>query len=101
MSIYWFQSAQEKYELQQQGDELDAKIRTAEKEIQAMENTLKVINAANDKYKKNLSAVDGESKGVLKFNLCYSMIQVDSYNSSPQKRKFEYEIVLFVGDEKS
>lgn len=30
-----------------------------------MENTLKVINLANDKYKKNLSAVDEESKNIL------------------------------------
>jgi septal ring factor EnvC (AmiA/AmiB activator) len=62
-----FQSAQEKYELQQQGDELDARIRKTEKEIQAMENTLKVINATNDKYKRNLSAVDQESKTVISF----------------------------------
>ncbi|XP_021929436.1 coiled-coil domain-containing protein 39-like isoform X2 [Zootermopsis nevadensis] len=63
LSVTYFKikSAQEKYELQQQGDKLDEKIRTTEKEIQAMENTLKVINLANDKYKKNLSAVDEES----------------------------------------
>lgn len=62
---FWFQSAQEKYELQQQGDELDAKIRRTEKEIQAMENTLKVINSTNEKYKKSLSAVDEDSKSVM------------------------------------
>ncbi|KAJ4428183.1 hypothetical protein ANN_24198, partial [Periplaneta americana] len=55
------ESAQEKYELQQEGDELDAKIRKAEKEILAMENTLKVVNAANDTYRRNLSAVDEQS----------------------------------------
>lgn len=62
---FWFQSAQEKYELQQKGDELDAKIRRTEKEIQAMENTLKVINSTNEKYKKSLSAVDEDSKSVM------------------------------------
>ncbi|XP_047107145.1 coiled-coil domain-containing protein 39 isoform X1 [Schistocerca piceifrons] len=54
-------AAQEKYELQEQGDELDAKIRKAEKEILAMENTLKLVNASNDTYKKSLSSIDTES----------------------------------------
>ncbi|XP_069687635.1 coiled-coil domain-containing protein 39 isoform X2 [Periplaneta americana] len=63
LSVTYFKikSAQEKYELQQEGDELDAKIRKAEKEILAMENTLKVVNAANDTYRRNLSAVDEQS----------------------------------------
>jgi septal ring factor EnvC (AmiA/AmiB activator) len=60
-----FQSAQEKYELQQEGDELDARIRKTEKEIEAMENTLKLINATNENYKRNLFAVDEESKTVI------------------------------------
>ncbi|XP_063224793.1 coiled-coil domain-containing protein 39 [Bacillus rossius redtenbacheri] len=51
-------NAQEKYELQQHGDRLDAQIQRAEKEILALENTLKVVNAANDTYKKSLSPVD-------------------------------------------
>lgn len=56
------QSAQEKYMLQQEGDELDAKVKKAEREIVAMENTLKVVNVTNDVYKTNLSSVDEESK---------------------------------------
>ena len=56
------QNAQEKYMLQQEGDELDAKIKKAEKEIVAMENTLRVVNVTNDVYKINLSSVDEESK---------------------------------------
>jgi len=63
--MFLFQSAQEKYELQQEGDELDARIRKTEKEIQAMENTLKLINATNENYKRNLFAVDEESKTVI------------------------------------
>ncbi|KAJ9581586.1 hypothetical protein L9F63_023233, partial [Diploptera punctata] len=63
LSVTYFKikSAQEKYELQQHGDKLDAKIRKTEKEILAMENTLRIINAANDKYRRNLSAVDEDS----------------------------------------
>ena len=63
--MFLFQSAQEKYELQQEGDELDARIRKTEKEIQAMENTLKLINATNENYKRNLFAVDEECKTVI------------------------------------
>jgi UDP-glucose:O-linked fucose beta-1,3-glucosyltransferase len=63
--VFFFQSAQEKYELQQEGDELDARIRKTEKEIEAMENTLKLINATNENYKRNLFAVDEESKTVI------------------------------------
>lgn len=32
-----------------------------------MENTLKVINSTNEKYKKSLSAVDEDSKSVMQF----------------------------------
>nr|CAD7438248.1 unnamed protein product [Timema bartmani] len=54
-------SAQEKYMLQEEGDALDSKIRRAEKEIKAMENTLVVVNATNDTYKKSLAIVDEDS----------------------------------------
>lgn len=58
-------NAQEKYMLQQEGDELDNKIKKAEKEIVAMENTLKIVNATNATYKKSLSAVDEESTYII------------------------------------
>lgn len=62
ISYFKIKTAQEKYMLQVKGDELDQKINQAEKEIIAMENTLKVINATNDTYKENLAAVDEGSK---------------------------------------
>lgn len=53
-------NAQEKYMLQQQGDELDMKVKKAEQEIVAMENTLQMINQANFAFKQNLSAIRDE-----------------------------------------
>lgn len=64
ITYYKIKNAQEKYMLQQEGDELDSKISQAEKEIIAMENTLKVINSTNDTYKKNLAALDDEGNVV-------------------------------------
>ncbi|KAH0533732.1 hypothetical protein KQX54_001299 [Cotesia glomerata] len=54
-------NAQYKYELQEQGDKLDATIRKTEQEIKSMENTLKVVNACNDKYKMSLGPVEDDS----------------------------------------
>lgn len=57
VSQFKIKNAQEKYILQQQGDELDQKIKTAEKEIIAMENTLKVVNLSNHSFKNIMSPV--------------------------------------------
>ncbi|RZC32695.1 coiled-coil domain-containing protein 39 [Asbolus verrucosus] len=55
-------NSQDKFMLQQEGDELDAKIKKAEKEIVAMENTLKVVNLTNAAFKQSLGAVEDEGK---------------------------------------
>lgn len=55
-------NAQEKYMLQQEGDELDMRVKKAEQEITAMENTLQVINQSNVAFKQNLSAVRDEGR---------------------------------------
>lgn len=52
------QNAQERYLLRERGDKLDESIRRTEQEIRSMENTLRVVNVCNDKYKDSLSAVD-------------------------------------------
>ena len=53
--------SQEKEGLQREGDQLDASIRKAEKEIHALENTIKVMNARNTMYRSNFTKVDQTS----------------------------------------
>jgi hypothetical protein len=64
LSVTYFKikNAQEKFLLQQEGDELDTKIKKAEKESLAMENTLKVVNLTNAAFKQSLGAVEDEGK---------------------------------------
>lgn len=53
-AFYVIKAAQQREELQREGDELDAKIRKAEKEIKGLENTLKLMNDRNEEYRMNL-----------------------------------------------
>jgi UDP-glucose:O-linked fucose beta-1,3-glucosyltransferase len=50
-AYYVIQAAQKREELQRDGDLLDANIRRAEKEIKALENTLKLMNNRNEQYR--------------------------------------------------
>lgn len=59
---YKLKSAQDKYFLKQRGDFLDEKIKNIEKEIVAMENTLKIVNLTNAAYRKSLSEVEDSGK---------------------------------------
>ncbi|XP_066577606.1 coiled-coil domain-containing protein 39 [Amia ocellicauda] len=56
-AFYVIKAAQEKEELQRQGNDLDAKISKAEKEIRALENTLHVISSRNTTYRKSFNTV--------------------------------------------
>lgn len=55
------QSAQERYLLRERGDKLDEAIGRTEQEIRSMENTLRVVNVCNDKYRDNLTAVNQDA----------------------------------------
>ncbi|XP_065679136.1 coiled-coil domain-containing protein 39 isoform X2 [Hydra vulgaris] len=56
-AYYVIKAAQEKEELQKTGDELDAKVRKAEKEIRALENTLQLINNRNESFRQCFSTI--------------------------------------------
>uniref|UniRef100_A0A8C6GYF4 Coiled-coil domain-containing protein 39 n=1 Tax=Mus spicilegus TaxID=10103 RepID=A0A8C6GYF4_MUSSI len=60
-SYYVIKAAQEKEELQREGDSLDAKINKAEKEIYALQNTLQVLNSCNSNYKQSFKKVTPSS----------------------------------------
>ncbi|KAJ3177443.1 Coiled-coil domain-containing protein 39 [Geranomyces variabilis] len=63
-AYYVIRAAQHREELQREGDELDAQIRKAEKEIKALENTLKMMNDRNEEYRMNLYKAELSSKDV-------------------------------------
>ncbi|XP_064615155.1 coiled-coil domain-containing protein 39-like [Liolophura sinensis] len=60
-AYYVIKAAQDKEELQREGDELDARIRKAEREIRALENTLKLMNSRNETYRKSFNKVTDTS----------------------------------------
>ncbi|NXQ42536.1 CCD39 protein, partial [Catharus fuscescens] len=61
-AYYVIKAAQEKEALQQEGDDLDAKICKAQKEITAMENSLSVLKNWNTNYKKSFKALPETSE---------------------------------------
>ncbi|CAD7969777.1 unnamed protein product [Amoebophrya sp. A25] len=69
-AYYVLKAAQAREELQRKGDELDANIKKAEKEVRALENTLAHLTHRNDAYKNKFrqqadSAAETDQKQVL------------------------------------
>ncbi|RKP16501.1 hypothetical protein ROZALSC1DRAFT_25205, partial [Rozella allomycis CSF55] len=63
-AYYVIKASQRREELQREGDALDAKIRKAEAEIKALENTLNLLNTRNSKYRNTLTMPDSNSEEV-------------------------------------
>lgn len=82
-AFYVIKAAQDKEELQREGDELDAKIRKAEKEIRALENTLRLMNSRNETYRKSFNKVR-QKDGFL--HSCPYIVKMIS-NQSPWKSR--------------
>eukprot|EP01041_Mallomonas_annulata_P001570 gene1570-3037_t len=57
-TYFLIQAAQKREELQRKGDELDASIRKAEREIRALQTTLDHLNARNTAYRTSFQKVD-------------------------------------------
>ncbi|XP_065223242.1 coiled-coil domain-containing protein 39-like [Planococcus citri] len=64
---YKIQMTKERCALLEKGDELDVLVRKAEKEIQAMENTLTLLNVSNNVYKRNSSNGDHNANDIIKY----------------------------------
>merc|ERR1719382_2056692 len=62
---YMLKAAQEREALQRQGDDLDDKIRRAEREIRSLENTLGHLVTRNQKYKENFQMANQQNQSEL------------------------------------
>ena len=83
-SYYIIKAAQEKEELQREGDELDKAIRKAEKEVRALEATLKMLNSRNEKYRSSFNGPAGGSG-----NSELSELELQANSTRSKVRKFQ------------
>ncbi|EDV94837.1 coiled-coil domain-containing protein 39 [Drosophila grimshawi] len=101
------ENAQERQLLGDEGDALNKKVLKAEKEVIALENTLRQFDKSNDKYRKNLKTYDDNSKDELRLEeelnrqqeiCCHNLEQLkmlrckaERYDSKIESQKLEQE----------
>lgn len=91
-------NSQQKYELEQRGDELDSKINKMESEIVAMENTLKVVNMTNQRFKSSLTTIeenDDEAREMRQFQkqINEGILNLKEVNNLlAQKQEYMYDL---------
>lgn len=84
------QAIQEKQMLINQGNDLNDKVKSSEKEIRTMENTLHIINFSNFSYKKSLDQIDENSAENIEYHSTQATLQ--EVLCTLKKIKQEYSI---------
>ena len=83
-------AAQQRAELQREGDLLDAEIYKREKELRAMEKTLSHLREHNTDFRSSFSKVDKKSKNYKELNILQD--QVKSNEKALLEAKKEYQL---------
>ncbi|KAF0687146.1 Aste57867_21117 [Aphanomyces stellatus] len=88
-AYFVIKAAQRREELQREGDELDDKIRIAEKEVRALTKTLQHLEGRNTEYRKSFHRADMVGEEAAKMNQLED--QVKSAEDTLFKRKKELQ----------
>lgn len=80
-------TAQEKYILLKEGNELNERVQQAETDIKAMENTLRVMNYSNANYRKSFDTLDEDNPQMIELQelqqqYCKSSIRLKNCRSN-------------------
>lgn len=90
-AYYIIKAAQEREELQQQGDELDSKVQKAEKEVAGLEAALSAMLGVNTKYNASLRNVEDKAVAAQQQELQKHLDQL--YDKVKAKRAEEKELM--------
>eukprot|EP00945_MAST-04E_sp_MAST-4E-sp1_P001922 g1922.t1 len=88
-AFFIIQAAQQKEALQREGDELDSKIRRAEREMKAIENTLNHLNTRNTVYRKSFQHADMNSKEAAELNQMGAQLKISNDNLFKKKKELQ------------
>ena len=88
-AFFIIQAAQQKEALQREGDELDSKIRRAEREMKAIENTLNHLNTRNTVYRKSFQHADMNSKEAKELSQMGSQLKIANDQLFKKKKELQ------------